>query len=113
MTFVSVIGESEDSIEIRYEDENIWMIQKMLAELYGVSVSAINQHLSTLTQDSEIDDAVIKQYLITANDGKVSKELAKKHAETEFEKYRIIQDAAFESDFDHFVAGVSKLGKEK
>ena len=46
------------------------MTQKMMAELYGVSVSAINQHLNSLVHDSEIDDSVIKQYLITANDGK-------------------------------------------
>ncbi|MCK5061094.1 virulence RhuM family protein [Candidatus Parcubacteria bacterium] len=70
LTFVSAVGENKESIEIRYEDENIWMTQKMMAELYGVSVSAINQHLDKLTKDAEIDSSVIKQYLITANDGK-------------------------------------------
>lgn len=70
LTFVSAIGESKESIEIRYDEENIWMTQKMMAELYGVTVSAINQHLDTLTQNSEINKSVIKPYLITASDGK-------------------------------------------
>lgn len=69
LTFISAVGESVESIEIRYEDENIWMTQKMLAELYGVTVSAINQHLNTLINDSEIDIATIKQYLIVQKEG--------------------------------------------
>jgi len=35
--------------------------------------------------------------------GKVTAEIARQHAETEFEKYRIVQDRLFESDFDRFV----------
>lgn len=70
LTFVSASGDDPESIEVRYEDENIWMTQKMMAELYGVSVPAINQHIKKLTEDFEIDDSVIKQYLITASDGK-------------------------------------------
>lgn len=70
LTFVSANGDDSSSIEVRYEDENIWMTQKMLAELYDVSVSAINQHIKKLTEDNEINDSVIKQYLITASDGK-------------------------------------------
>lgn len=69
LTFVSTTGDT-GAIEVRYEDENIWMTQKMMAEIYGVSVSTINQHLKTLSNASEIDDSVIKQYLITASDGK-------------------------------------------
>ena len=41
-----------------------------MAELYGVSVSAINQHIKSLTEAEELDESVIKQYLITAQDGK-------------------------------------------
>ena len=36
--------------------------------------------------------------------GKVTAEIARQHAETEFEKYRIVQDRLFESDFDRFAA---------
>lgn len=70
LSFVLAIGDSEKRVELRYEDENIWMTQKMMAELYGVSVSAINQHLKKLIEDNEINDSVIKKYLITAVDGK-------------------------------------------
>lgn len=54
---------------MRYEDENIWLTQKMMAELYGVSISAINQHIKTLLQDNEIDEATIKKYLIVQKEG--------------------------------------------
>ncbi|QQS61859.1 MAG: virulence RhuM family protein [Candidatus Moraniibacteriota bacterium] len=70
LTFIATKGDVEQSIEMRYEDENIWMTQKMMAELYGVSVPAINQHLKKLFEDGELNDSVIKQYLITATDGK-------------------------------------------
>ena len=71
LTFVASTGYSADSIEMRYEDENIWLTQKMMSTLYGVSVSAINQHLKTIFADSELEpQAVIKKYLITAADGK-------------------------------------------
>jgi len=56
---------------MRYEDENVWLTQKMMAELYDISIPAINQHLKTIFEDNElIEDSVIKNYLITASDGK-------------------------------------------
>ncbi|MFU8833430.1 MAG: virulence RhuM family protein, partial [Wenzhouxiangella sp.] len=57
--------------EMRYENENIWLTQKMMATLYDVSVPAINQHLKRIFADNELEEeAVIKQYLTTAADGK-------------------------------------------
>ena len=71
LTFVAATGEQANSIEMRYEDENIWLTQKMMAELYGVSVPAINQHLKKIFADGELsEESVIKHYLITASDGK-------------------------------------------
>ena len=71
LTFVAATGDGAESMEMRYEDENIWLTQKMMAALYDVSVSAINQHLKTIFEDGELDkEAVIKKYLITASDGK-------------------------------------------
>ena len=71
LTFVASTGEDKDSIEMRYEDENIWLTQKMMAALYAVSVAAINQHLKKIFEDGELqEEAVIKKYLITATDGK-------------------------------------------
>jgi len=69
LTFISATGTNQGSMEIRYEDENIWMTQKMMAELYGVSVPAINQHLETLKRDTELNVATIKKYLIVQNEG--------------------------------------------
>ena len=70
LTFVASAGTDKSSVEIRYEHENIWLTQKMMAELYGISISAINQHIKTLVVDSEIDTATIKQYLIVQTEGK-------------------------------------------
>lgn len=71
LTFVAATGDNPESMEMRYEDENIWLTQKMMASLYDVSVPAINQHLKTIFEDGELDkEAVIKRYLITASDGK-------------------------------------------
>jgi len=71
LTFIAATGAQQTSVEMRYEDENIWLTQKMMATLYDVSVSAINQHLKRIFADRELDEAaVIKQYLITASDGK-------------------------------------------
>ena len=71
LTFVAAEGNSETSVEMRYEDENIWLTQKMMAALYDVSIPAINQHLKRIFSDDELErSAVVKKYLITAADGK-------------------------------------------
>ena len=55
---------------MRYEDENIWLTQKMMAALYGVSVAAISQHLRRIFNDDELERAAtIKQYLIVQKEG--------------------------------------------
>lgn len=71
LTFIAASGNQEASVEMRYADENIWLTQKLMAELYDVTVPAINQHLKRLFEDGELkQDSVIKDYLITAADGK-------------------------------------------
>ena len=71
LTFVAATGESDVSFEMRYENENIWLTQKMMATLYDVSVAAINQHLKKVFEDGQLrKESVIKKYLITAADGK-------------------------------------------
>ena len=70
LTFIAAVGETESSVEMRYEDENIWLTQKMMATLYDVSVSAINQHLKRIFADNELDQKLtIKQYLIVQVEG--------------------------------------------
>jgi hypothetical protein len=70
LTFIAATGDNPQSIEMRYEDENIWLTQKMLATLYDVSVSAINQHLKNIFEDNELEPmATIKKYLIVQTEG--------------------------------------------
>ena len=70
LTYVSVAGETDESIEIRYEDENIWLTQRMMAELYDVTVAAINQHIKKVLDDGELsENSTIKKYLIVQNEG--------------------------------------------
>ena len=71
LTFVAATGGNSQSVEMRYEHENVWLTQKMMATLYDVSIPAINQHLKRVFDDGELmPDSVIKEYLITADDGK-------------------------------------------
>lgn len=71
LTFIAAMGDQSQSVEMRYEDENIWLTQKMMASLYDVTVPAINQHLKRIFDDGELlPEAVLKDYLITAADGK-------------------------------------------
>ncbi len=56
---------------MRYEDENIWLTQKMLGLLYNVETNTVNYHLKKIFQDSELqEDSVIRNFRITASDGK-------------------------------------------
>lgn len=70
LTYVSAVGNNADSIEMRYEDENIWLTQKMMAVLYGVTVSAINLHIKKIYEDNELEpSSTIKKYLIVQEEG--------------------------------------------
>ena len=79
LTFVASTGDSQESIEMRYENENIWLTQKMMAQLYGISVPAVNQHIKRIYDDSELEaEATIKNYLIVQTEGgrQVSRDVA-------------------------------------
>ena len=71
LTFIASTGNSENSVEIRYENENIWLTQKMMAALYDVDVRTINYHIKKIFNDGELrENAVIQDFRITATDGK-------------------------------------------
>ena len=71
LTYVASIGDQKDSVEMRYEDENIWLTQKMMATLYDVDVRTINYHIKKIFSDSELqENSVIRKFRITADDGK-------------------------------------------
>lgn len=56
LTFVSAIGDQPQSVELRYEDENIWLTQRLMAELYGVDVRTINDHIQKVYNDHELEE---------------------------------------------------------
>ena len=70
LTYVSAVGDNSESIEMRYEDENIWLTQKMMAELYGVNVRTISDHIHKIYEDGELTEmATIRKLRIVQNEG--------------------------------------------
>ncbi len=57
LTYVASAGDQADSVEMRYEDENIWLTQKMMATLYDVALPTINEHIKKIYADSELDES--------------------------------------------------------
>jgi hypothetical protein len=134
LTFVAASGSG--GVEAVYADESIWLTQKMMGLLYDVETHTINYHLKKVFSDSELEeDTVIRNFRITASGGKsyhtmhyklpaiiaatdheilqdagrVTAEIARAHAESEFEKYRIVQDQLFESDFDRVLKQIEAV----
>ena len=70
LTFVAATGDQENSVEMRYEDENIWLTQKMMAVLYDVEVPTINAHIKKIYEDAELsEEATIRKFLIVQQEG--------------------------------------------
>jgi hypothetical protein len=70
LTFVAAAGNKLDSFEMRYEDENIWLTQKMMATLYDVDVRTISEHISNIYTDSELQPEVtIRNFRIVQTEG--------------------------------------------
>ncbi len=68
--YVTSVGNQRDSIEMRYEDEKIWLTQKMMATLYDVDVRAINEHIQKISFDSELEeDSAIRNFRIVQTEG--------------------------------------------
>jgi hypothetical protein len=69
-----LIYQTEDGrtkIDVRLQDETVWLTQKAMAELFQTSVPNINMHLKNIFEDGELlADSVIKDFLISATDGK-------------------------------------------
>jgi hypothetical protein len=168
LTYVAATGDNEQSFEMRYQDENVWLTQKMMATLYDVEVHTTNEHIKKVFADSELSqestirkfrivqtegsrqverevmhynlqmiiavgfkvnnekavqfrkwaNKIVKDYTIQGwvmdeerlkNGGTIAKEIAEQHALSEFEKYRVIQDKLFQSDYDRFIEQFSLL----
>lgn len=78
LTFVSAIGDQPESVELRYQDENIWLTQRLMAELYGVDVRTISEHIQKIYADYELEEeATIRNFRIVQTEGtrQVSREV--------------------------------------
>ena len=128
LTYVASVGGNTELFELLYNDENIWITQKMMESLYGVSKSTISEHIAKVFEDSELDEeSTVRKFrtvqiesrldlFLNADDrevlqdsGKFTAEIAKQKAESEFEKYRIIQDKLFMSDYDKYLLEIENI----
>lgn len=70
LTYIAATGDNPESIEVRYEDENIWLTQKMLATVYGVDVRTINYHIKKIFEDNELEEnSTIRNFGIVQKEG--------------------------------------------
>jgi len=61
----------QDSVEVRFQDESVWLSQKMIAQLFRCSIDNISLHLKNIFNEGELEkDSVIEEFSITASDGK-------------------------------------------
>ena len=106
----------EDGIEVRVQNGDVWLTQKAISQLFDVDRSVITKHLSNIFKEGELDEnSVCAKFAQTADDGKTYNykfyslaAIAKEFAESEFEKYRVIQDSLYESDFDKLINDMEK-----
>lgn len=78
LTYIAATGDNHQSIEMRYEDENIWLTQKLMAVLYDVDVRTVNEHIINIYNDAELVEAsTIRKFRIVQNEGnrQVSREV--------------------------------------
>ncbi len=78
LTYIASVGTSDEAIEIRYEDENVWLTQKKMAELYAVDVRTINEHIGNIYDDGELEKlSTIRKFRIVQKEGsrQVSREV--------------------------------------
>lgn len=70
LTFIAATGDDREAIEVRYEDENIWLTQKMLSTLYNVEINTINYHIKKIYSDNELtEDSTIRKFRTVQKEG--------------------------------------------
>ncbi len=118
--FLTFVAEGkEQGIQVLYKGETVWATQKAMAVLFDCSADNIGLHLKNIYDTGELNKEATTEKIsvvqkegarvleaggdaVLPNAGTVSAEYAKMFAESEFEKYRVIQDRLFQSDFDKF-----------
>ena len=80
LTFVASTGGNTESFDILYKDEDIWITQKMMADLYNVGKSTISEHIAKVYADSELDEeSTVRKFRTVQVEGSVEKERNLKH----------------------------------
>jgi hypothetical protein len=68
-----IIYQTEDGkikIDVRFKDETVWLSQKLMAELFQVTVPTINEHIKNIYDDGELlSSATIRKFLIVQTEG--------------------------------------------
>lgn len=68
ITYVTDTGNKEDFVELRYEDDNLWLTQKKMAALYGVTPAEINRYVEEVYGDSQLKpELTVKKYMTSQN----------------------------------------------
>ena len=103
--FLTFAAQNEgNSIEVRFEDDTLWLTQQLMADLFQTSRTNIVEHIRNIYRDQELTEpATCRNFRQVRLEGnrEVCRELPYyNHAENEFEKYRVVQDRLFQSDFD-------------
>lgn len=106
----------EDGIEVRVQNGDVWLTQKAISQLFDVDRSVITKHLSNIFKEGELNEnSTCANFAQVADNGKTYNykfyslaAIAKEFAESEFEKYRVIQDSLYESDFDKLMNDMEK-----
>ena len=61
----------QDTIEVKVENETVWLTQKLIAKLFDINIATVNEHLKNIFKTHELEEnTVIRKFLITASDGK-------------------------------------------
>lgn len=86
------------SVEVLYNEEDFWLMQKSMSKLFNVAENNITYHLQNIFKTEELEqDSVTQKIRVTALD--------------EYKKYRVVQDKNYISDFDELVTKTKKLNK--
>jgi hypothetical protein len=60
----------QDGLEVRFQNETVWLTQKLMAELFQCSVDNISLHLKNIFKDGELEEkSVTEEFSVTASDG--------------------------------------------
>ena len=80
LTYIAATGDNPQTIEMRYEDENIWLTQKMMATLYDVDKRTISYHINKIYEDNELQEtATVRKYWTVQIEGERQVEREQDH----------------------------------